>query len=151
MLKIPKKHSLILSLALSVLFFVLCILGAVFLPHIAEVLISLKDRFPDGGTTAVLTLAYGILAVAALADCLLFALLLRVRRALVFTEASLSLVRGISWCCLLLGLLFAALGYYFLISFAVAFAGVFLGLCLRVVKNVLEEAAEIKSENDLTV
>lgn len=151
MLKIPKKHSLVLSLVLSALFFALCILAAVFLPYITEVLISMKDRFPAGGTTAVLALAYGILAVAALADGMLFVLLLRVRRALVFTETSIALVRGIAWCCLLLGGIFAALGYYFLISFVVAFAAVLLGICLRVVKNVLEEASEIKSENDLTV
>ena len=31
------------------------------------------------------------------------------------------------------------------------FLAVFLGLCLRVVKNVLEEACRIKDENDLTV
>lgn len=151
MLKIPKRHSLVLSLSLSLLFFALCVLGAVFLPRITHSLISLKDRFPDSGGDAVLILAYGILAVAALADVLLFVLLLRVRRGLVFTEKSISLVRGIAWCCLLLGLIFGVLGYYFLISFAVAFASVFLGICLRVVKNVLEEAAEIKSENDLTV
>jgi hypothetical protein len=35
--------------------------------------------------------------------------------------------------------------------FFVAFAGIFLGLCVRVVKNVIEEATEIKAENDLTV
>jgi hypothetical protein len=28
---------------------------------------------------------------------------------------------------------------------------VFLGICLRVVKNVIEEATEIKAENELTV
>ncbi len=151
MLTISKKHSLILSLSLSVLFFALCTVGAIFLPHITEVFISMKERFPENGPTVVLILAYCVLFIAAVADGLLFVLLLRVRRSLVFTKASLSLVRSLSWCCLAIGLIFAVLGYYFLISFAVAFAAVFLGLCLRVVKNVLEEASEIKSENDLTV
>ncbi len=151
MLKIPKKYSLMLSLALSVLFFAACVLGAIFLPRITESFVSLKDRFPESGAENVLILAYLILAVVTLADCLLFALLLRVRRGLVFTETSIALVRAIAWCCMLGGLVFAVLGYYFLVSFAVAFAAVFLGICLRVVKNVLEEAAEIKSENDLTV
>ena len=86
MLKIPKRYSLTLSAVLSVLFFALCILGAIFLPHITNTLIALKERVPDGGASTVL-----------------------------------------------------------------AFAAVFLGICLRVVKNVLEEGAEIKSENDLTV
>ena len=56
-----------------------------------------------------------------------------------------------SWCCFLLCLLFGILGIFFLLSFAVAFIAVFLGLCLRVVKNVIEEATQIKDENDLTV
>jgi hypothetical protein len=36
-------------------------------------------------------------------------------------------------------------------SYAIAFAALLLGLCLRVVKNVIEEATEIKRENDFTV
>ena len=42
---------------------------------------------------------------------------------------------------------------YFLIiiGFVLAFVAILLGLCLRVVKNVIEEATEIKAENDLTV
>ena len=151
MLKIPKKYSLALSLALSVLFFAACVHVSIRLPHITETLINLKDRFPAGGSGTVLLLAYLILATVTLADVLLFVLLLRVRQELGFTETSIALVRAIAWCCMLCGLVFAALGYYFLISFAVAFAAVFLGICLRVVKNVLEEATEIKSENDLTV
>ena len=151
MLKIPKRYSLTLSAVLSVLFFALCILGAIFLPHITNTLISLKERFPDGGASTVLALAYAILAVAAAADVLVFVLLLRVRKHLVFTEGSIALLRGISWCCIFLGAIFAVLGYFFLVSFTLAFAAVFLGICLRVVKNVLEEGAEIKSENDLTV
>ena len=43
------------------------------------------------------------------------------------------------------------MGYMFYVVFAVAAAMLFLGLCVRVVKNVVEEATEIKSENDLTV
>ncbi len=151
MLKIPKRYSLRLSLVISAVFFALCILGAIFLPHITNTLISLKERFPEGGASAVLALAYAILTVAAAADVLVFVLLLRVRKRLVFTDKSIALLRGISWCCILLGALFGVLGYYFLVSFTLAFAAVFLGICLRVVKNVLEEGAEIKSENDLTV
>jgi hypothetical protein len=47
--------------------------------------------------------------------------------------------------------LFALLGWYFRLALAVGFVAVFVGLCLRVVKNVIEEATLIKSENDLTV
>jgi hypothetical protein len=86
-----------------------------------------------------------------LADCLLLRLLLRVKKGLVFTETSVALIRGISWCCILLCIFFGILGLYFQLSYIVAVLGVFLGVCLRVCKNAFEEATAIKNENDLTV
>ena len=41
--------------------------------------------------------------------------------------------------------------WYYLVALVLAFTAALLGLCLRVVKNVIEEATAIKSENDLTV
>lgn len=157
LLKISKKYSLAISLVLCVLFFIACVAGAFVMPVLSEMLISTKDNIGNrGDITAegrafVLLLAYMILAVVVAADIMLFVLLLRVKKGKVFTRGSTELVRGISWCCFLLGLVFAALGIYFQLAFILAFAAVFLGICLRVVKNVLEEATEIKEENDLTV
>ena len=157
MLKISKKLSVFLSLTLSVLFLVTCIAGVIILPFLAEMLINVKDNIgfrddiTDGGRIFVLVMAYLLLAVAMFADIMLFALLLRVRSGLVFTEKSVALIRGVSWCCFLLCAVFCGLGIYFQLAFILAFAAVFLGLCIRVVKNVIEEAMEIKSENDLTV
>lgn len=127
------------------------------MPTLTEMLINVTDNIgnrgeiTEGGRIFVLCLAYGILAILILANSLLFSLLLRVRAGLVFTEKSVALIRGVAWCCLLLGIVFGLLGIYFQLSFIVAFAAIFLGICLRVVKNVIEEATEIKSENDLTV
>lgn len=157
MFKIKKSHSISLSIILSVLFFIGCVVGAFFMPSLAEMLIKVADNIgnraniTDSGRIFVLALAYAVLAVLIFADTLLFSLLLRVRAGLVFTEKSVALIRGVAWCCLLLGAVFCGLGIYFKLAFIVAFAAIFLGLCLRVVKNVIEEAAEIKSENDLTV
>ena len=157
MFKIPKKYSLYISLALCVVFFAACVAGAFIMPVLSEMLVNTKDNIGNrGDITAegrafVLFLAYMILAVVTAADVMLFVLLLRVRKGMVFTLASTELVRGISWCCFLLGAVFAALGVYFQLAIILAFAAVFLGICLRVVKNVLEEATEIKEENDLTV
>ncbi|MBQ8863073.1 MAG: DUF2975 domain-containing protein [Clostridia bacterium] len=157
MLKIPKKYSLYISLTLCVVFFAACVAGAFIMPVLSEMLVNTKDNIGNrGDITAegrvfVLFLAYMILAVVVAADSMLFVLLLRVRKGMVFTSASTELVRGISWCCFLLGAVFAALGIYFQLAFILAFAALFLGICLRVVKNVLEEATEIKEENDLTV
>ena len=84
-------------------------------------------------------------------DIMLFKLLKRVNDGLVFTEISVALIRYISWFCFIICAAFCVLGIYFQLAFIVAFVALVLGTCLRVVKNVIEEATEIKSENDLTV
>ena len=157
MFKIPNKYSIIISLVLAVMFFAICIAGAVVMPTLCEMLIDTKDHIGNrgeitaAGRAYVLFLAYLLLSVVMFADILLFILLLRVRKGLVFTSQSTELVRGIAWSCFLLGAVFLGLGVYFTLAFIPAFAAAFLGICLRVVKNVLEEATEIKTENDLTV
>lgn len=157
MLKIPRKISEKVSLALAVIFMVALILAAVCLPQLVDFLLSWpaavgpRDTVSVMEYTFVLSAAYGLVAICAVADILLFSLLRRVRKGLVFTPESIGLVRGVSWCVIGLGVLFAPLGYYFQVSVVMAFLCVFLGLCLRVVKNVLEEATAIKEENDLTV
>ena len=157
MLKIPSKLSVGISITLSVIFFLACIVGAFIMPSLTDLLINTYDNIgnradiSNSGRVFVLALAYAVLAVVSLADSLLFFLLCRVHKGQVFTADSVALIRGVSWCCFLLGAVFGTLGIYFQLSLIVAFAAVFLGICLRVVKNVIEEATEIKSENDLTV
>lgn len=157
MLKISKQASITLSLIISIFFFLGCIAGLFILPNLTEVLINLPDNMGNRATitpvgrTAVLIAAYCILAIFIFADILLFTLLLRVKRGLVFTLITVGLIRGVSWCCIGLCVLFCFLGYYFQLSYPVALMALFLGLCLRVCKNAFEEATQIKQENDLTV
>ena len=157
MLKISKKLSTMLSLALAVFFFLCCIAGLFVLPTLTEMLINLPDNIGNraniGQLGRILSLisAYCIVLDMMLADVLLFVLLLRVRKSEVFTDRSVSLIRGVSWCCLGLCLPFGFLGIYFQLAWIVCLMAVFLGLCLRVCKNAIEEATEIKQENDLTV
>ncbi|MBO7737139.1 MAG: DUF2975 domain-containing protein, partial [Clostridia bacterium] len=78
-------------------------------------------------------------------------LLLRVRKGLVFTPKSVSYIRFISWMCVLLAAIVLVAQYFHAAAFIIALAMSVLGLSLRVVKNVIEAATEIKNENDLTV
>lgn len=157
MMKISSKASTNLSIALSIVFFVALVVGMAILPMFVKILIDtpdnigFRDFITDGERMLVLVVAYLIFVVAMIADGILFLLLLRVKNELVFTEKSIALIRGVSWCAFAVGLLFLILGYYFQLALVVAAAAVFLGLCLRVVKNVIETATEIKYENDLTV
>ena len=157
MLKISKRLSTTLSLMLAVFFFLCCIVGLFYLPALTEMLINLPDNIGNRanisqlGRTLSLVSAYCIVLDMMLADSMLFFLLLRVRKGEVFTDRSVSLIRGVSWCCLALCVPFGFLGIYFQLSWIVCLLAVFLGLCLRVCKNAFEEATQIKQENDLTV
>ena len=155
MLKIPKKVSLIISIVLTVIFFICCICTAVFLPMIVYWICQGMAKFfilSDGKILLFKILSYAIVTLAGIAAVMLFLLLMRVYHGMVFTEKSVALIRGISWCCFAIAAVFFGLSYFLIIvGFALAFVAILLGLCLRVVKNVIEEATEIKAENDLTV
>ena len=157
MFKIPRKISLILSMIIAIAFLAVCIFGLIIMPKLVELLIELPDNIGNrelitvGEHTLVLIIAYMILLITIAAVLMMFSLLMRVYHGKVFTDKSVALIRFVSWCCFGLCICFAILGAYFQLSIVVALAAVFLGLCLRVVKNVIEEATAIKEENDLTV
>lgn len=157
MFKISKNLSTILSLAIAIFFFICCIAGLFVLPALTEMLINTPDNIGNRGEitqlgrTISLICAYTIVLDMMLADTLLFFILLRVRKGLVFTDPTVSLIRGVSWCCLGLCIPFGFLGIYFQLAWIVCLLAVFLGICLRVCKNAFEEATQIKQENDLTV
>lgn len=155
--RISRKASVALSLTFAVLFMLIILFGAYIMPQFAERLIEIKSAagsrvtVGSGARFFILLLSYLVLADCAVIDVLIFLLLRRVKKSLIFTDLSVALIRYISWGAICFGALFALLGIWFRLSLAIAFAGFFLGLTIRVVKNVIEEATEIKGENDLTV
>ena len=152
MLRIPKKHSVYLSMILSTGFLVL--MSVFFILMKPFVWAYVDFRIPDAVMSDriyILIIGYIIALIGIIAAVFLILLLRRVLKSMVFSERSVGLVRGISWCAILMGLSFLLLARYFTVAFLIAFAGIFLGVCVRVVKNVIEEATAIKAENDLTV
>ena len=157
MLRISNKLSTVISLCLTlILLAALCVLVA-WLPMVVESMIDVADNIgnraliTDSERVFVLADAYIMVAVAFVAVILLFFLLRAVLLERIFTVLATRLIAAISWCCFAEGVLFLAIGYYFQLAFGVAVAACFVGLCLRVVKNVIEEATRIKSENDFTI
>jgi hypothetical protein len=152
MFRISKKASVTVSLVLTGLFFAVLIACLFIMPGFVRLILPGSQRTILSGDAALITaVGYCVLLLAMLADCLLFRLLLLVRAGEVFTAKAVSLIRGVSWCAIAISLLFLLATPYFLIALALAFTAALLGLCLRVVKNVIEEATAIKAENDLTV
>lgn len=157
MLKISKKASVNLSIIISALFYLALVFVGVIMPKVIFSMLVISNNIvaiPLSSNTEeiiVIALAYIILAFALLANTLCMLLLLQVKKENVFSKKCIGLIRGISWCAIAVGIFFAAMGIFVPLTFVVAVAALFLGLCVRVVKNVIEKATEIKSENDLTV
>ena len=78
-------------------------------------------------------------------------LLHNINKGEVFTERNTKCLRGISWACMLAGCAFAVMALWRFLFFLPAFFAVMFGLIMRVLKNVFEQAVEIKSENDFTI
>ncbi len=103
------------------------------------------------GETVFWVWIYAVMAIAEACAVTILLLLFRVRRGLVFTARSVAYIRYVSWGCMLIALLCFAVMYFLHMSYFISLAAIFLGLCLRVVKNVIEEATAIKNENDYTI
>ena len=81
----------------------------------------------------------------------LLRLLFHIKNDDIFIVANVQYLRRISWCCLAVAIITFVGGLWYLPFLFVAFAAAFVGLLLRVVKNVMQNAAEIKTENELTI
>ena len=157
MLKISRDLSVTLSRILTWVFMALLIFLAIVMVPLSDMLIDLPDNIGARNEVElwerilIYILAYFVLAVGFAADLFLMGLLRCVGEETVFSEKSVERLRGVSWCCIGEAVVFALLGIWFQLAFGVAFGALFVGICLRVVKNVIEEATEIKMEHDFTV
>ena len=155
----PKRDriSILISMCLTVLLFFALVFITWWLPEVVNACIDANDNLGSRGEITqterqlVLADAYAMMAVAYLAVGLLFWLLRTVWRGQVFSRQATRILAAVSWCCFAEGLLFALLTPHFQLALCAAVAVCFIGLCLRVVKNALEEATRIKSENDFTI
>ncbi|MDR3295041.1 MAG: DUF2975 domain-containing protein [Clostridiales Family XIII bacterium] len=103
-------------------------------------------------TPLIMGLYYACCIPALVALLCLDRLLGNIKKERVFVEENVKALRTISWCCFAEALLFAAAAlYYAHILLVPAIAMAFFGLILRVVKNVIDAAVSLKTENDFTI
>ena len=156
-MKTKNKISVLISTILGVIFFGALAVVSFYVPKIVEDMIAIPDRIgfrneiSKAGKTFIIADMYVMLAVAAVAVVLLFFLLNVVSKGQVFSKKTNSLLSMVSFCCFFEGILAFLTVFYFQLTVCVALAAWFLGFCLRIVKNVIEEATRIKEENDYTV
>ncbi len=150
MLKISKNASVKITTILCWAVLIFMVALTLCLPYVWSFVISVfKINSPY--YLYSLCLLYPACILGIIACVFILSLLKLVGRGEVFSELSISKIRGISWCCILVTPLFAAIGVFFYTFFVFAALTLFLGLIVRVVKNVIEEATALKAENDLTV
>ncbi len=78
-------------------------------------------------------------------------LLKNIREGSVFVTDNTKMLRIISWACIAVGVITFASGFYYMSFFIVAVASAFFALIIRVIKNIFEQAIELKSESDFTI
>ena len=134
------------------LFFILATVFCIFVPWIYDFFahsgfISHKACVPLPVITYLAAIPAYIMLIS------LGKLLYNIGRAEVFCSKNVKYLSVISWCCIATGVIAFVGGiylyYFWLILIAVLAA--FVGLILRVVKNVMALAYEIKQENDFTI
>ena len=81
----------------------------------------------------------------------LLKLLFNIKKEDVFITQNVTCLRRISWCCFAVAIITFVGGFFYIPFLFVSVAASFVGLMLRVVKNVMQSAVEIKSENELTI
>ena len=148
--KIKSKTSTVISQVLTCILIAAMVLATCTMPFIVNWYIRVSGR--EGiNAVFVIIVMYVALIPAYAAVISLWKLLAAVKREDIFTPASVSQLRLISYCAFAEAVVFAILSNQFLFSLAISFAGVFIGMVIRVVKNVIQTAVEVKEENDYTI
>ncbi len=153
-----RKRSVILSIVVCFTFTLILTLGLFLAPRmVTEWLSAYRSISPEGEKMK------SILAVfcACFYPCSVFGyvtlysllrLLFNIKKDEIFIHRNIVYLRRISWCCFAVSAITIVGGILCLPSFIfIATAAAFVGLLLRVVKNVMQNAADIKAENELTI
>ena len=152
-----KEKSSTLSLAVCFFFTALLTAGLFFGPWAIKMWFQLYRGWEDGSEglrQLVKTFNFCFYPSAPFGFVTLYSLiklLLNIRKGDIFLMANVRYLRRISWCCFVVAAITTVGGVFYLPFFCIAIAAAFIGLLLRVVKNVMENAVELKAENELTI
>lgn len=147
------KVSIAVCLILSVILGVLVFSA----PYIFELYLTAYRGFtPDGEALAMLKKVfmlcfYPSAVFAAVILTALLSLLFNIKEGNIFTLKNAKYLKIVSWCCFAIALITLVGGFFYMPFLFVTFAGAFVGMLLRVLKNVMQTAVEIREENDLTI
>jgi len=98
----------------------------------------------------LMTIYIGSVPAAVLLFCL-YRLLHGIERDQVFITVNVEYLRRISWSCFAGAIICVTSTPYYFPWVFVAVAAAFMGLIVRVIKNIIEQAVELKNESELTI
>lgn len=147
-----KNFSVTLSLVLVRIVFALIIVSCFIGPYIVKIydqgIIKLT------GQSVFVPLIVTLYCSAVPATLLVIALdrlISNIKRGDVFTAKNVTMLRVISYCCFAASVIFIYFSFIRPFAWLIVAAAAFFGLILRAIKNVFEQAIEIKEENDFTI
>lgn len=148
-LKWTSENSLRLSRIITFTVFALGVIALFLIPIIAQWYDDVSGKPPIMPILTAALYLGDIMFLLALWE--LMKLLRNIAKQELFTAENVRCVRIISWCCYGAAAVMFVLSFWRLTAFLVAFMAGFVALILRVVKNMLASAAEMREENDYTI
>mgnify|MGYP004452484713 CR=1 FL=1 len=147
-----KNFSVTLSLVLVRIVFALIIVSCFIGPYIVKIYDQGVIKLT--GQSVFVPLIVTLYCSAVPATLLVIALdrlISNIKRGDVFTAKNVTMLRVISYCCFAASVIFIYFSFIRPFAWLIVAAAAFFGLILRVIKNVFEQAIEIKEENDFTI
>ena len=152
-----KEKSVTLSIVVCFIFFVVLTVGLFLGPWIVRMWFTVYRGWNSNSAAIekMLTLFkvcfYPCAVFAYITLYSLIRLLFNIRKQEIFITQNVKYLRRISWCCFIVAFITLVGGFFYVPFSFIAIAAAFIGLMLRVVKNVMQSAVELKTENELTI
>lgn len=145
-----KSRSIMLSRVMVWFFMALLAAVTILLPMLLRWYMAYTGK-PGAEYSALMYTLWACVPAALAALICLERLLRNISAGQVFIDGNTRLIRAVSWCCFAVSAVMLCFCFYNVLGLLIAVAAAFMGLILRVVKNVIAKAIEIKAENDLTI
>lgn len=149
-MKLTKDMSIRLSLICVCIFSVILLAADIFAYRWINWYVAWRSMRPETVVRLMITL-YSASVFGWVCLWAMWKLLRNIKEEIVFAPDNVQLLRIISWCCAFAAVIFLVSGAYYPPCILVAVAAAFMMLIVRVVKNVFQQAIEMKSELDLTI
>lgn len=144
-----QNKSVYISIAFITLFALAMLFLTVTIPWLVPFLCRIMER--ETLVSFMTVVAYMSLPAGWGAVWLLYELLFNVKKKHIFIDENVKFLRILSKLCFYVGCVSAVAMFQYLGFLFVSIAAFFIGLMVRVVRNIIQEAIEIKEENDMTV